>query len=118
MAMISIDGVDLPSPSSYALPDDDLDSEDTNRNELGYLQRDRVRQGIFKVELEWKGITSDDLITIQTAIKPPELQVTLITETGSQTKTMYAGGRQKKIVKYNSDYHKIRWDYSFNLIEY
>ena len=81
MAMITIDGVDLPSPSSFKIPRSDLDSSDTGRNELGVLQRDRIRQGIYKIELEWKAINSSDLYLIESAIEPAELNVTFPTPT-------------------------------------
>lgn len=118
MAMISIDGVDLPAPSSFKMPRSDLDSGDTGRNELGILQRDRVRQGIYKIELEWKGITSSQLHLIESAIEPSEINVTFPTPTGMKTKKMYAGDRNIEMIKYDADYNKIRWNISFNLIEY
>ncbi|HOA80071.1 MAG TPA: hypothetical protein PKK61_03275 [Defluviitaleaceae bacterium] len=118
MALISIDGVDLPSPSTMKMPNFDLDSSDTNRNELGILQRDRVRQGIFKIELEFKGITSSQLALIKSAIEPAEINVTFPSEIGLQTKKMYAGDRNIEMVKYDEDYNKIRWNISFNLTEY
>lgn len=46
MAILTIDGVGIPAPSSLKIQQSDLDSADTNRNEEGYLQRDRIRQGI------------------------------------------------------------------------
>lgn len=118
MAMITIDGVDLPSPSVFKIPQSDLDSSDTGRNELGILQRDRIRQGIYKIELEWKGITSSQLHLIESAIEPSEINVTFPTPTGMKTKKMYAGDRNVEIVKYDKDFDKIRWNISFNLIEY
>lgn len=118
MAMISIDGVDLPSPSVFKIPESDLDSSDTGRNELGVLQRDRIRQGVYKIELEWKGITSSQLATIKSTVQPASLQVTFPTEIGMQTKTMYAGDRNIEMVKYNKNHDLIRWNISFNLVEY
>ncbi len=118
MAMITIDGVDLPSPSSFKLPRFDMDSGDTNRNELGVLQRDRIRQGVYKIELEFKGITSEQLQTIDTAIEPASLSVTFPSPMGMITKTMYAGDRNVDMLKYDSNYNKIRWNVSFNLVEY
>lgn len=116
--MINIGGVDLPTPSTFKLPRFDLDSSDTNRNELGIMQRDRVRQGIYKIELEWKGITSIQLNTIINAIEPASLQVNFPSEIGFITKTMYAGDRNVEVARYDSDYSKIRWNISFNLTEY
>ncbi len=119
MAIISIDGVDLPSPSVYKLPRFDMDSSDTTRNELGVLQRDRIRQGIYKIELEWRAITSPQLHLIETAIEPARLQVKFLTPTGYKTKTMYVGDRSLEMVLFgNRETDDIRWNISFNLIEY
>jgi len=116
MAILKIDGVDMPAPSVFKIPRYDLDSGDTHRNEEGYLQRDRIRQGIYKIELEWKGITSAQLNTIESAIAPASVQVTFLTASGLQTKTMYVGDRQIELTKYQDT--DIRWNISFNLIEY
>lgn len=118
MAMVSIDGIDLPGVSTYKIPNSDLDSSDTGRNELGVLQRDRIRDSVFKVELGFTGITSSELATIKSAVKPAQFQATLITETGLVTKTMYASDRIIEMVKYDEDYNKIRWNIKFNLIEF
>ena len=118
MAMINIDGVDLPSPSSFKIPRSDIDSDGTGRNELGVLQRDRIRQGLYKIELEWKGITSSQLQIIEDAIEPAEINVTFPTPQGLQTKKMYAGDRNIEMLRYNDDTDKILWNISFNLIEY
>jgi hypothetical protein len=118
MAIISIGGAAMPSPSSMKIPQFDLDSGDTGRNETGVIQRDRVRQGIYKIECEWKGITSSDLNMIENAVKPASFSVAFPTSVGSQTKTMYVGDRNIEIAVYSEDYHKIRWNISFNLIEY
>jgi hypothetical protein len=118
MAMIVIDGINMPSPSVFRLPRFDLDSSDTMRNELGVLQRDRIRQGIYKIELEYRGITSEQLQTIEAAIEPARLQVEFPSPQGTITATMYAGDRTVEMVKYNDDYNKIRWNLAFNLIEY
>lgn len=118
MAMVSIDGVDLPGVPTYKVPNFDLDSQDTNRNELGVLQRDRIRDAVFKVELEFVGITSSALALIKSAIQPAQFQATIITELGYITKTMYAGDRNVEMIRYNEDYNKIKWNISFSLIEY
>lgn len=117
MAMIKIDGVDLPSPSKFDLPEMDLDSSDSNRDELGYLHRDRIRQGVYKIELEWKGINNTQLNLIETAIKPVQIDVTFPTSEGMKTKVMYAGDRKRSMIKYNGETN-ITWDLSFNLTEY
>lgn len=118
MTMINIDGVDLPAPSSFKIPNFDLDSGDVGRNELGILQRDRIRQGVYKLELEWKAVVSSQLATIKTALSPEKITVRFPCEMGFINKEMYAGDRNIEMVKYDSDYNKIRWDISCNLTEY
>lgn len=117
MAILTINGVDMPAPSSMKIPQSDLDSADTNRNEEGYLQRDRIRQGIYKLELEWKGITNTQLATVLNAIEPASVQVTFLSPAGFLTKTMYAGNRNVEIARYKND-SDVRWNISFNLTEY
>jgi len=116
--MIVINGINMPFPSAFRLPRFDIDSSDTMRNELGVLQRDRIRQGIYKIELEYRGITSEQLQAIEAAIEPAALQVEFPSPQGAITATMYAGDRAVEMVKYNDDYNKIRWNLAFNLIEY
>ncbi len=116
MAILNIDGVDMPAPSSFRNPQSDLDSSDTKRNELGILQRDRIRQGINKIELEWKAITDAQLSTILDAIEPSSIEVTYPSPSGYVTKTMYVGNRNIDIAKYKEG--DIRWNVAFNLTEY
>ncbi len=118
MAMVTIDGVDLPSPSTYKTPQFDLDSADSDRNELGVLQRDRKRQGIYRLELSWKSITSSELHLIESAIEKAKLNVTFIASVGKIKKQMYAGDRNSEMIKYSDDPNQILWSLSFNLIEY
>lgn len=118
MALISINGTDLPAPSKYRVPEYDLDSSDSSRNELGIMQRDRIRQGVTKIEAGWKAITSDKLAIIQDATQPDQFEVTFVTSRGSITRTMYAGDRNITMVLYDEDYNKIRWDVDCNFVEY
>lgn len=112
MAVIKINGVSLPAPTKINTPRFDLDSGDAKRNEAGYMQRDRVRQGIFKIELEWRMLTSSEVRRIESSIRPASVSVTFTTPEGIKTKRMYAGDRKTDMVV--DDY----WNMSFNLIEY
>lgn len=115
--MIYINGKKLPNPSSYRIPEFDLDSGDTTRNERGYFQRDRIRQGVAKVELQWKAITSEDLTKILDAVEPSGFSVRYITPYGYKTTRMYVGDRQVEMAR-GFIGHDLRWDISCNLIEY
>ena len=119
MEIITIDGVVLPAPTSLSVSMSDLDSPDTTRNEQGVLQRDRVREGVYKVELEFNVKKGNEIQLIESAIKNAKLSVTFPDTTGRITKEMYVGDRSKNVVLYNGGVSdEIRWDLRFNLVEY
>ena len=119
MEIITIDGVVLPAPTSLSVSMSDLDSPDTTRNEQGVLQRDRVREGVYKIELEFNVKKGNEIQLIESAIKNAKLNVTFPDTTGRITKEMYVGDRSKNVVLYNGGVSdEIRWDLRFNLVEY
>ena len=117
MASVTIGTTPLPAPSKFAPSCFDIDAEGTKRNEQGYLQRDRVRQGLYRLELEWTGITSAQASTIDTATAPSTFSVTFDTPAGQVTKTMYVGDRQFDEVKHAKMATTPRWDVKLALIE-
>ena len=118
MNMIMVNGVTLPSPSVYRIPMQDLDSENTGRNERGVLVRDRLRQGVYKIELEWWAIDNSKVQTILSAIQPSQVTVQFIDHLGTQTKKMYVGDRNIEMVRFMNQRNKMAWNVTFNLVEY
>lgn len=119
LSIITINGVDLPHPSSLSVGMQDLDSPDTTRNEQGVLQRDRIRQGVYKVELVFNAKKGHEIALIEQAITGANLSVTFPDSAGRVTREMYVGDRTKDIVLYkNGDFNEMRWNLSFNLVEY
>lgn len=120
MALLIIDGVEMPAPSELKVPESDLDSSDTTRNELGHLQRDRVRQGIRKIECSWKALISENASLLLKAVKPISVMVTYPDpeENLMVTKKMYVGDRSSELVLYKQSTNEYRWNISFNLTEY
>ncbi len=116
--MITINGVKLPSPSTYKVGRQDLDSEDSGRNELGMLTRDRVRQGIYKIELGYWAINNYKATLILNAITSSSFNVTFLAEGYNVTKKMYVGDIQSELVNFMGLEDKMVWNISFNLIEY
>ena len=49
MQLIKFGNYTPPSPTEYEVEVQDIDSEDTGRGETGYMTRERVRAGIYKV---------------------------------------------------------------------
>lgn len=105
-----------PTPTEYSLDIQDIDSEDTGRGETGYMTRERVREGIYKLSLTFTNITSDDVLNIKEAISPEKVEVTLF-DGSEATVPMYAGNRSLKL-KSVDDEANCFWDMSFNLTEY
>lgn len=121
VSLIYINGTSLPHPTKYDVLQSDLDSSDTTRNERGVLLRNRVRQGVLKINLSWT-LRGSQVATLLSLVVPDKFTVRYI---DLQTFTykeaiMYAGDRTCNL-KYNSavtDPKDALWDISFNLIEY
>ena len=123
MAMIRIDGLDLPAPKDggYDVSLQDIDSENTRRTESGVLNRDRVRAGIYKIEVTWR-VKKPQLKIITDALKPAKLSVVFFdpTTATSPTRQMYCGDRTGKLLSMNDpdSPNESLWELSTSLIEY
>lgn len=121
MAMLTIGGVILPNPTSYKVSRSDLDSESTTRNEAGFLQRDRVRTGVYKIEATWQ-VKRAAYKTIVDALSGAKLTVVFFDPNSASTKTatMYAGDRSGTLVRHLSETKPTEslWELSCSLIEY
>ena len=51
MNLIKIGAFTPVCPSKYSVELSDMDGENSNRSETGYMNRDRVRAGIYKLKL-------------------------------------------------------------------
>ena len=116
MNLVSFNGYNPPSPTGYSLDVQDIDSPDTGRGETGYMSRERVREGIYKLSLTFTNLTSDEVLGIKRAIKPESFQVQLF-DGELVTKKMYAGNK-KLDLKSIDDEANCFWDMSFSLTEY
>ncbi len=121
MALIKIGSTPLPDPVEYSVSLQDIDSENTRRTETGTLKRDRVRAGVYKIQVAWK-VTKTQLKTITDAISPAQFSVTFFDPTTSTnpTKYMYSGDRTGKLIllKDPNNPGESLWELSTSLIEY
>jgi hypothetical protein len=121
MALIKIGSTDLPSPVEYSVSLQDIDSENTRRTETGELTRDRVRAGVYKIQVTWK-VTKTQLANIISAISPAELSVTFFdpTTSNNKTATMYSGDRTGNLVLLEDPDApgESLWEFTTALIEY
>lgn len=117
MALIKIGSTSLPDPVEYSVTLQDIDSENTRRTEAGILTRDRVRAGVYKIQVRWK-ITKAQLKTITDAISPAKFSVTFFdpTTSTSPTRDMYVGDRTANLIYLESG--QSLWELTLSLIEY
>lgn len=115
-----IDGVTMPTPDhkGFKVGFADADSEASNRNARGYLNRDRLRAGLRKLEVTYSFLDQAKASKVLTAVEPPFVQVRYLDpQHGVITRTMYVGDRS--LPMYGKDAKgNFRWEnLSFSLVE-
>lgn len=113
MNLIAINGVELPSPTTYSVELSDVDSSDSGRMETGLMVRDRVRADVAKIQLGFTCLTTEELMKTVTAIKPAAFNVDFFYGM-AKSATMYAGNKQVALKTGET----VSWDLSFNLVEF
>lgn len=118
MALISINGVDLPTPSEFQVSIQDIRSEDAQRNAAGYLIADVVRAGVRKIELGWKFLTAEQMSLVLTAVAPGFFSVTYPDpQTGAnRTGTFYSSDRPAPMMDFKNGVPRYA-NVKFNLVE-
>lgn len=116
MVLVKFGSYTPPAPTKYSLEVSDIDSENSGRGETGYMSRERVREGIYKLSLGFTNITSAEVLAIKEAISPEEITVKLF-DGSIETVKMYSGNRTIDL-KSIDDEANCFWDMSFNLTEY
>lgn len=121
MAMIKIDGVEMPTPTTYSVPMSDMNSSDSAYSESGVRFRNRIRQGIVKLELAWR-VGGSDASKLLSAIEPSKVGVEYYDPRTStyQTADMMVEDRSCKLVTLGNEQapDKNLWDISFSLVQY
>ena len=116
MQLIKFGNYTPPPPTEYEVEVQDIDSEDTGRGETGYMTRERVRSGIYKVTVSFTNISSDEVLKIKSAIQPEQINVTLFDGSTVSAK-MYAGNRKLTLKSIDNE-SNCCWDMNFNLTEF
>ena len=104
---------------SYEVQRADLDSNETNRSESGYLHRNRLRSGVYKVIATWR-VNVSQLTALTAALSPEEFSATFVDLTTCTYRTcrMYAGDKSAKVVLGSAEMGELLVDFSCNIIEY
>lgn len=116
---LSVNGVELPTPSKMLISDYDISSE-AKRNARGYLVMDIVRHNVHKLEITWKKLTFDQYKQIRDIVaQKVYLSVAFyIPEQGKEgTLTMYVGDREVEPYSY-VDNMRYYLDVPLHLIEH
>jgi len=121
MSIIEINGTPMPTPYKYRVLRSDVDSENTTRNAAGFLVRERLRSGVYKLEVVWR-VKMPQLTTLTDALNPAKFSVTFFDPTTGTTVTrnMYAGDASSDLLSYIDEDNPDNsfWELACNLIEY
>ena len=103
MNLMEVNGTPLPAPlaGGYTVSRRDLDSQNTTRSEAGYMFRDRVREGMYKIEANWE-MTMEELAMVCELISPAIFNIKFFDITSCQyvTTQMYVGDRTATVIDY------------------
>lgn len=118
MAMISVDGVDLPDPSELTFGLYDVSAANSGRTEDATMQKNRIAQK-RKLNLGWQNIRPDKASTILTAVNPEYINVTYydIMDGNTQTREFYVGDRTAPYQWWHGTNGQIISKLTLNLIE-
>jgi hypothetical protein len=115
MAILKINGIDIPTPSDYNPGIMDLSKAERNANGTMIIERIATKR---KLELSWKYLSQQEMSLILTAISPVFFSVEYIDpqEGGLKTGTFYAGDRNCLAFRYKTGVLEYK-DIKFSLIE-
>ena len=114
MALLKINGIELPPPTDYSVQYSDIDSSDTGRSENGDMLRNRIRAAVVKISAGWNMLTQEEADLVLDAVRDESF--TVVYYGGRSSATMYAGDKSLQMVSMDSN--GARYNVSFNLIEF
>lgn len=117
MAMITVDGVEMPCPSSLTWGLQDVSDSDAGRTLDTIMHKNRVGQK-RKLSLEWIAKTPEETSRILQAFNPEYVSVKYPDAMSGQdeTRTFYVGDRSAPVWRWFSR-KKIYESISFDIIE-
>lgn len=92
--VLKIDGVDMPSPTSYQWDLEDQSDADASRTEDGTMNKKRKGQ-VQALSYAWEKLTTAEASVILQAVQPEYMDVTFLSPLagGSVTSNFYVGNR-------------------------
>ena len=113
--MLQINGIDIPTPSSYKVGIEDLVKAERNAN--GTLIKEIIATK-RKIELVYNYLTQSDVASVLTLVGNNTFTVTYVDPINGDgaTGTFYSGGRSVSAIDYQNGVMRYK-DIRFNLIE-
>lgn len=117
MAMIKVDGVEMPCPSSFTWGLSDVSASESGRTDDTIMHKNRVGQK-RTISLQWNGLKKEEVSKILQAFNPEYIQVTYpdAMSGADETRTFYVGDRSAPVKCWwvgNQRYESV----SFDIIE-
>lgn len=113
--MIKVNGVTIPTPSTYQVSLQDISKAERNANGLMILERITTKR---KIEMSWAYLSQSDLSKLLQAVSGVFFTVQYLDPEDGALKTgeFYCGDRSAGAIDYKNNV--IRWkDCKFNVIE-
>lgn len=115
MAIVKFGNFTPASPDKYEVELSDMDGENAGRSETGFMNRDRVRAGIFKLSLGWSNLNMEEVTTLLDAVSPESVPTSFFFGQTIDIEA-YAGNRKISLKHKEAD-GSAYWDVSFNMTE-
>ena len=120
LSFLRINGVEAPTPRTWSAVDSTFDSDDSVRDETGYLNRTVIRRNQHAPKFSWR-LRGKDLSQLLNLIDSEKLEISyfdlktkkMITFTGYPQAT-----RSVKMVLQASTYDECWFDFECSFIEY
>ena len=117
MALLSISGSTIPTPSKYEWSLQDVSVGDSGRDDTGKMYKGRIAQKV-KIALEWAGKSPTVVSTVLAAFNPEYVEVTYFDPltNSNQLKTFYVGDRSAPVKIWTTG-NQIFETVAFDIIE-
>jgi hypothetical protein len=115
VALITIDGVEIPAPTKYTV--NIMDISKSERNAAGEMITERIATK-RKIEMSWDILGQDDTSTLLNSVDPVFFYVEYIDPKtgGLRTGTFYSGDRSSPAITFSNGIMQYK-DVKFNIIE-
>lgn len=115
MALIKINGVEIPTPSAYTVGIQDISKAERNANGTMIIERIATKR---KIEISWKTLSREDLSKILNSVSAVFFNVEYMDpqENKLKTGTFYVGDRNSPMMSFLNGVPRYK-DVKFSIVE-